>query len=199
MREIFLIRHGETEWNAAGRFQGKLDSALTSSGILQAKMVGLRLSDVASHATAMAVSPLGRTRQTASLISNYGRFPSPQYDDRLAEVSIGSWDGLTDIEIEAEFPGALDGATPFDWYFRSPDGETYDAAMERANRWLMSIEVPSIAVSHGLMGRIIRAAYLNLSKEDALCLPVPQDVVWHLANGGVTAIPANGPATVSSE
>lgn len=190
MREVFLVRHGETEWNASGRFQGKLDSSLTENGKRQANAIGAKLATVAPRAKRMIVSPLGRTRQTASIIETLGAFPSVQFDERLAEVTIGSWDGLTHIDIEARWPGFLDDATGFDWYFRSPDGESYVEALARANDWLASIEDSVIAISHGLIGRIIRSAYLQLPIDAALSLPVSQDVIWHMANGEVRAIAA---------
>lgn len=88
---------------------------------------------------------------------------------------MSSWDGLTHIDIEAQWPGLLDGSTPFDWYFRSPDGESYEAVVERATDWLSELQGNVIAISHGLVGRIIRGTYLGLSKDDALGLPVPSD------------------------
>ena len=188
MTEIYLIRHGETEWNAAGRFQGKLDSPLTGTGVEQAKLCGERLSALGIRFDTLIASPLGRTRQTVSIVANCGRFPDTQYDDRLAEVSVGSWDGLTHIDIDARWPGRLDGSTSFDWFFRSPDGESYEAAFERAKEWLGDTQGCAVAVSHGLIGRILRGAYLGLPKSEALCLPVPQDVVWRLAKGRMEAI-----------
>ncbi|MFN3510860.1 MAG: histidine phosphatase family protein, partial [Tsuneonella troitsensis] len=115
---------------------------------------------------------------------------SPVYDGRLAEVSMGSWDGLTQFEIDMEWPGMLDGSSAFDWYFRSPDGESYAAALQRVRDWLDEVEGKVIAVSHGLIGRIIRGAYLDLSIEEALMLPVPQDVIWRLSDGMVEPIHA---------
>ena len=100
----------------------------------------------------------------------------------------GSWDGLTHVDIDAQWPGRLDQTTPFNWFFRSPDGESYDAAMARVNPWLDNLQGIVLAVSHGLIGRLIRGAYLGLSREDALGLPVPQDVIWRLAKGAVEPI-----------
>ncbi|MBO9696761.1 MAG: histidine phosphatase family protein [Sphingopyxis sp.] len=188
MTEIYLIRHGETEWNAAGRFQGKLDSPLTGTGARQAKLCGERLSALGIRFDTLIASPLGRTRQTASIIASCSRFPDTQYDDRLAEVSVGPWDGLTHIDIDAQWPGRLDGSTPFDWFFRSPDGESHEAAFARVKEWLSDTRGCVVAVSHGLIGRILRGAYLGLPKSEALCLPVPQDVVWRLAKGQIEAI-----------
>lgn len=190
MSEIYLIRHGETEWNAQGRFQGKRDSALTDNGIQQAEAIGRRLARLGLSFDAFLTSPLGRTRQTAAIIAERANCPAAQCDDRLAEVSLGSWDGLTAIDIDAQWPGLLDGATPFDWFFRSPDGESYDAAFQRAEGWLRDRQGVTLAVSHGLISRLIRGAYGGLTKADALRLPVPQDVIWRLSGGRIEPITA---------
>lgn len=187
-KEIYLVRHGETEWNAAGRFQGKLDSRLTEKGTEQAAAYGRHLAAVAPGIDALVASPLGRVRETTAIIQSFGQFPEPRWEPLIAEVSVGSWDGLTHRDIDARWPGRLDGTTPFDWFFRSPDGESYDAAMARVTRWLDSLHGVILAVSHGLTGRLIRGAYLGLAKDEALALPVPQDIVWRLAHGRVEPI-----------
>lgn len=140
------------------------------------------------EADALFASPLGRTRQTTAIIKSFKPFPETQWDTRLAEVSIGSWDGLTHIDIGAQWPGLLDNTTQFDWFFRSPDGESYEAAFERAGEWIEGLQGVTVAISHGLIGRLIRGAYLGLSKEDALGLAVPHDVIWHLAKGRIDPI-----------
>lgn len=186
--EVFLLRHGETHWNMSGRFQGSLDSPLTEKGINQAASCGRRLATLVEKVDAFHASPLGRAAQTTSIIRSFRDYPETCWEPRLAEVSLGSWDGLTDIDIDALSPGSLDGATPFDWYFRSPDGESYDAAMERVKAWLNDLDGVTVAVSHGLVGRLIRGAYLGLPKDAALSLPVPQDVIWHLKNKAIEAV-----------
>jgi len=99
------------------------------------------------------------------------------------EVSIGSWDGLTRFEIDNEFPGSLDGSDAFDWYFRSPDGESFDTACARAKGWIAAVGGPTVAVSHGLFGRLIRGVYAGMSKREMLELPVPQDGFYRLSKG----------------
>lgn len=131
---IYLLRHGETVWNTLGRFQGQMDSPLTRRGVEQADlMAGLLHAEIADEAQSfeLHVSPLGRVRETAERVQRLLPLKA-QEDDRLAEVSVGSWDGLAMFEIDMEFPGKLDGADAFDWYFRSPDGESFDAACARA-------------------------------------------------------------------
>jgi len=186
--KIYLVRHGETQWNCEGRFQGALDSPLTERGITQARACGSLLADIADKVDAVIASPLGRTRQTEAVIRSIASYPATVWESRLAEVSIGSWDGLTDVDIDAGWPGLLNGSTPFDWYFRSPDGERFDAAMERVCSLLCELSGVVVAISHGLTGRLIRGAYLGLNKEETLSLPVPQDVVWLLAGGQIGAL-----------
>lgn len=185
---IYLVRHGETEWNSAGQFQGALDSPLTSHGRAQAEACGRRLARVAVNVDAMWASPLGRVRETVAILRSFATYPEVIWDRRLEEVSVGVWDGLTHVDIDACWPGLLDGSTPFDWFFRSPDGERFDEAMARVGDWLAGLTGTVVAVSHGLLGRLVRGRYLGLSQEEALRLPVPQDVIWRLANGRVEAL-----------
>lgn len=181
---LFLVRHGETEWNSAGRFQGAKDSPLTDRGRQQAQSAGRTLTAmVAGRAPLRAyVSPLGRARETASLISQYVKL-DVQIEQRVAEISLGCWDGMSMYEIDAEFPGALKGSRPHDWYFRSPDGEKFEDAYARIADWLREACAPAIVVTHGLASRLIRGAYEQLSKQDMLLLPVPQDGFYQLKNG----------------
>ena len=99
------------------------------------------------------------------------------------EVTVGAWDGMTHFEIDMEYPGALAGADAFDWFFRSPDGETFDDVCLRVTEWLSGISGPTIAISHGLTGRIIRGVYLGLTRREMLELPVPQDGFYRLDGG----------------
>ena len=191
MTEIFLLRHGETQWNAEGRFQGKLDSPLTNRGREQAVQLGRILWQAFANRQLppLHVSPLGRTRDTAAIVCQcvHG-IETVHVEPRLQEVSTGVWDGLRQEEIAAGWPGALDGSDHYDWYFRSPNGETLEASIRRIRTWVDGLEGPVIAVSHGLLGRLIRGTWLGLSATEMLRLPVAQDVVWHLSSAGVTPL-----------
>ena len=185
--EVFLLRHGETRWNAAGRFQGQRDSPLTARGREQAAQLGRVLTGALAGRppVPLHVSPLGRTRDTAAIVRRVAPALGPvTIEHRLQEVSTGAWDGLTRAEIEAGWPGTLDGASHYDWYFRAPDGEPYEAALRRVRAWMGELHGPVVAVSHGLLGRLVRGAWLGLPVDEMLSLPVPQDVVWHLSSAG---------------
>lgn len=189
---LYLVRHGETEWNVAGRYQGAMNSPLTARGRDQARAIGMLLRDLAGEAAlAAAVSPLGRAQETARLIAE--QLPlAITTEPRLTEVSIGAWDGMTDFEIETEYPGALDGATNRDWYFRAPGGEPLDDVIARARDWLNDPARPTVGVTHGVASRIIRGVYLGLSTREMLALPVPQNGLFQLHDGEARFISADG-------
>lgn len=96
------------------------------------------------------------------------------------EVSVGSWDGMTLYEIGAEYPDALNGSDAFDWFFRSPNGESFDQACKRVSSWLSEVSAPTVAISHGLTSRLLRGIYLGLSRREMLELPVPQSGFYRL-------------------
>lgn len=86
MTQVYLIRHGETEWNVARRIQGQTDSNLTEVGESQARQAGFRLKDLGI--THIISSDLGRARRTASLLAEYCQI-EPIYDSRLRELNMG--------------------------------------------------------------------------------------------------------------
>ena len=181
---IYLLRHGETVWNTLGRFQGQRDLPLTKRGIEQADGLGKLLSqEIGGRVSQFKgyVSPAGRAQETARRIAIC--LCHLDVEPRLREVSVGSWDGMTLDEIGVEFPDALHRSDRFDWFFRSPDGETFDKACTRITSWLSELATP--AVSHGLISRLLRGVYLGLSEREMLELPVPQNGFYRLDGGKV--------------
>ena len=189
---IFLVRHGETEWNRVRRYQGWGDSPLTARGVAQAEAIGRRLCTLReAEAAEIVASPIGRARRTAEIIRDqitadgHGRAASLRFDERLREISIGAWDGLDRDEIAALSPGIFDGDGRHEWYFRTPDGETYDDFAA----WLAEQDGRSvIAVTHGIVTRVMRGLYAGLPRATALSLPVPQDRIFQLAGGTIAGI-----------
>lgn len=97
---LYLIRHGETEWNLLGKFQGRQDISLSNAGVEQAKYLARRMS---RKFDCLYVSPLKRALKTAQIICEGSEFV-PQIDDRLREINFGDWEGLTVKEIKEKFP-----------------------------------------------------------------------------------------------
>lgn len=188
---IYLVRHGETEWNRVRRYQGWSDSPLTERGLAQAEAIGRLLCALPEARSAQLVSsPIGRARHTAEIIrERLDRREPLRFDDRLREISLGSWDGLDRAEIAALRPGIFDGDNYHEWYFATPDGETYDAFAGRIAAWLAEArDRPLIVVTHGIVTRVLRGLYASLPRGEPLRLPVPQDRIFQLANGSIEEI-----------
>lgn len=185
---IFLVRHGETEWNRARRYQGWSDSPLTERGVAQAKAIGRQLAALPDACTAAIVtSPLGRARHTAEIIAEcLGRREAPRLDERLREISLGAWDGLDRREVRSRMAARF---IEFEWYFETPHGQTYDEFAAPIAAWLAEIgDSPVIAVSHGVTTRVMRGLYTGLPRSEALRLAVPQDCIFRLSRGAIEEI-----------
>ncbi|HHC29945.1 MAG TPA: histidine phosphatase family protein [Rhodobacterales bacterium] len=194
-KELFLLRHGESEWNAAGRHQGQLESRLTQAGQAQARAMGqvlvhaLKGRGLDPAAMPLRTSPLIRARQTAEIaLAPFGLRADP--DDRLKEVHLGAWQALTDPEIFARFPWAEAPRRndPFMWNFMSPGGENLPMLSARISALLDDLgEGPAILIAHGIALRVLRGLVLGLDAPGMRDLPGGQGVVWHI-RGGVEAV-----------
>lgn len=112
MRTLLLVRHGETEWNRDGRFQGQIDIPLSDVGRTQARALRARL-EAADHAhlfddahTAVVSSDLRRAHETAEIVFG-GTGRTIHVRRELRELCYGVFEGLTRSEIDERFPGAL--------------------------------------------------------------------------------------------
>jgi glucosyl-3-phosphoglycerate phosphatase len=184
--DLWVIRHGETEWNRAGRFQGALDSPLTDLGQAQARAVGAALTPFPQ--AKLYSSPQGRALATAALA-----FPGVPIipDDRLVEIGMGDWSGLARAEIDRRWPGP-EGEDIFDLYARCPGGEPHDALWDRVSSFLADLTGPAVIVTHGFTSRFLRAAAMGLSPRDAGLMPGGHGVIHHLAQGQARLITAPG-------
>ena len=187
---IYLVRHGQTEFNQQRRIQGHMDSPLTQLGVRQAQAVAGLLKDLLRGEPGWRIvsSPLGRAASTAEIIG--GRLGLPvELDPRLREMSWGAHDGRLRRDLEREYPDTF-GRT--NWAFDMPDGEPYEAVAARVAAWLAELppepERRVIAVSHGITGRVLRGLYANIGRDQAATQDVPQDAVFLLQHGTVGRI-----------
>jgi broad specificity phosphatase PhoE len=141
---ILLVRHGQSEWNATGRWQGQADPPLTDFGRVQALEAARALGAV----DAIWASDLDRAAVTAQVISESLGVGPVVLDPDLRERDAGEWSGLTREQIEEQYPGYLqDGMRPPGW---EPDAALLARALRAVRR--IAREVPGgdvVAITHG--------------------------------------------------
>ena len=167
MTTILLARHGETDWNREGRFQGWADPPLNSTG--RAQSVDLSVALMAEELAAVYSSPLGRALETAEALAA-SRGLEPVTVDALREVDVGSWSGLTRSEIETRFPEQY--ARWLDYGQGWEDGETYEEMAERVITALLQLAAAHdgeriLAVTHGGPIRAVSAFADQVSYAEA--------------------------------
>ena len=179
--DIFLLRHGETEWNNGHRIQGRKNSNLTERGRAQAMQQERILQQIrrglGPHE--LWASPLGRAQETARLAFAGEPFST---DTRLSEISCGEWEGTTHEERLARHPGIIAGLqTEFDVYTSGPGGENAQQIAARLTAFLSELTAPAIIVSHKVAITVLRA----LLTPDGLdcCLAPEQGTVLQISRG----------------
>ena len=128
MTTLLLVRHGETDWNRDGRWQGHADPSLNDTGRGQAHELARALAD--EEIAAVYASDLRRARETAEIVAAALGLPL-EIEPRLREVDVGGWSGLTIEQIEQRFPETLERWRASDPEHAFQEGETYAAMGER--------------------------------------------------------------------
>ena len=129
MKTLYIIRHGETEWNKIGRYQGITDVPLNDNGIAQAKACANALKDV--HFDRILSSDLSRALVTAEMIRG-NRNIDITTDPRLREIDFGDWEKLLFSEIEDRWPGLIDQMYRRPDIVKVPNGESFQEVQDRA-------------------------------------------------------------------
>jgi probable phosphoglycerate mutase len=154
-RQVWLVRHGETEWSATGRHTSRTDIPLTPAGREQARDLGRLL---AGHRYALVLtSPRSRAAETARLAG----FPDAIVDDDLREWEYGAFEGLTTTQIHAELPAWTIWSGPW------RDGETAEDVAARADRVIArcldrAVKGDALLFSHGHFLRALAARWVGL-------------------------------------
>lgn len=133
---IYIVRHGQTEWNVLGKMQGHQDSPLTELGIRQARWLGEAL--VEQPIDAIYTSSSGRAVHTAELIRGCREIPM-NLTDNLREMNLGLWEGRTGDELKVEEPVKYQLFWEEPEVFAADGGETYIETMTRAQQELKHI------------------------------------------------------------
>ena len=181
---LWVMRHGETEWNVAGRLQGHDDSPLTEKGKVQAREAGQRLAPLLPAEALRLVSPSGRAQATARLVFGAAPFET---DARLLEIDIGDWTGAQLDRLSRAHPD-LFAIPAFGWYDRAPGGEQIAGLAARVAGFLADLPAraagrPVAIVTHGITLRVMRAQILGLTLADETALHFPQGAIHYIRSG----------------
>jgi probable phosphoglycerate mutase len=159
MRELWLVRHGETEWSLSGAHTGRTDIPLTPKGRENAMAVGLYWAG--RKFAGVLVSPLQRARETCRLAG----YENARIEPDLSEWDYGDYEGRTTSQIQAERPGWTL------WGDGVPNGETAAQVAARADRVISRAlaiqgEGDVALFAHGHILRVLAARWLELPPED---------------------------------
>ena len=188
---LYLLRHGETQWNTERRMQGTRNSDLTDRGRAQARAMGRALHAELARVPGPTVflrSPLGRVRETSEIVGReLGLDPGDWRDDpRLVELGYGAWEGFSWPEIEVTHPTALADWRADPHGFVPPGGETHLELRARSAAVLSEIAASAtrtVVVGHGVSGAVVRGLNLGLDARAMFVLEKPQDAFFRLLAG----------------
>lgn len=185
MKRYYLVRHGQTAWNSENRLQGHTDMPLNAVGQEQAQRLGQFFAGF--HVRAIYTSHLQRSQQTAhAIVAGNGHGVAPIIERGLAEMHLGTWEGLTPVEIDAQFQGAYQQWRTQPSTVVIPQAEAVADFRHRARQALAQVvettgEGEHVLVTHGgviatLLADVLEADYDNVLRR------------LRLDNAGVTAL-----------
>ena len=183
---IYYIRHGETDWNVAGRLQGRHDVPLNARGRAQATRCGEILRDLFARESRdpasldYVSSPLGRASETMELARAALGLVAQGYraEPRLVEIAFGEWEGSTIAQLHERDPARIAQREHDKWHFVPPGGESYEMVSARMREWYESLVAETVVTAHGGTARGL-IAYLGIAKPAAApLLDIAQGVVY---------------------
>lgn len=180
---FYMIRHGETDWNLEGRFQGQTDIPLNFKGRQQAAYNGRKLKGIIGNPSdwQFVASPMGRTRNTMEIARLQMELEPKEYDtdERLIEITFGDWEKSTLAELASKNQFDIQRRQLNKWNFTPPGGESYASGSVRAEPFFAELAAPSIIVTHGGIIRAVRHLIEGMDGNEAATLSIPQDKIYH--------------------
>jgi len=189
---FYLIRHGETDWNADRRLQGQLDTSLSLRGREHPREAAHILAGVHSDIAQadFLASPLSRARNSMDILMGelvaLGALAAPlpyATDDRLKELSFGRWEGFTWKEVRRDDQPDYAARNADIWNIAPPGGESYASLVERAGPLLTSLRPGAVVVSHGGISRVALHIFAHLPEREAATAPIRQGDVLVVDEG----------------
>jgi broad specificity phosphatase PhoE len=183
---LYYIRHGETDWNIAGRLQGRRDVPLNARGRAQGTHCGEILRDLFARAGRdpagldYVSSPLARACQTMELARTTLGLGAQDYrrEPGLTEIAFGEWEGFTIAQLHERDPARIAQREHDKWHFVPPGGESYQMVSARIADWYEALTRDTVATAHGGTARGL-IAHLGIAKPAAAPLiDIEQGVVY---------------------
>ena len=190
----YFVRHGQTDWNVAVRFQGQEDVDINSTGWSQADDNGRKLAGILGKAPGFdfVASPLRRTRETMRRVRTQMHLSPDDFhtDARLMELNFGDWQGYVAAEIEARDPGVIAQRDRDKWNFRPPGAkaESYAILARRVRDWLDELTQETVGVIHGGVIRALFHLIEGVPGEASESLAQPPDLILKLEDDRLTWI-----------
>ena len=192
---LILVRHGESEWNRAGRIQGQVNSPLTDLGISQAGAISDYLSGIfLNQELEIYSSPLERAIQTAQIIAKGIDHLSSEViiEERLNDFNLGEISGTYGWDKVAEiFPEQAQLRLQDPMRFHPSGGESgakFEARLRSLMEDLKGEDTTKLLVSHGIVNKFIRGIYKNISGKEMINLGESQNTIYCLEHGDETEI-----------
>nr|WP_306270113.1 histidine phosphatase family protein [Ornithinimicrobium sp. HY1793] len=170
VRRLIVWRHGETEHNAGGIWQGQLDTDLSPRGEQQAREAATALAGLGP--TRVVSSDLRRAAHTAAVLGEVTGLPI-EYDERLREIHVGTWQGMSQGDVAEQHPEAVAALSRGDDIVRGDHGESVAHVQERVMAAVGELlaDLPEdgalVVATHGVTGRTLVAALIGLSQRRA--------------------------------
>ncbi|MCK5853632.1 MAG: histidine phosphatase family protein [Sulfurovaceae bacterium] len=180
---IYLIRHGQTEWNVEGRYQGQKDSPLTQKGKEQARLNALKLQKEIKNFDEVKIysSPLGRAKNSAFIICDELNIERDKiiFDKRIEEFDYGIFEGELKSLCQTQYAEMFQAREADKWWYQIEGGDSYEIVTNRLKLWLDEVknEKVIVMVAHEMINRALRGLYLNLEHNKTLKLRQPNDLV----------------------
>jgi len=191
---VFYIRHGETDWNVAGRLQGRRDIPLNARGREQAAHCGDILRGLFAreardpHSLDFVSSPLARATETMALARAAMGLAPDLYrrDGQLVELAFGDWEGCTIAQLHDSDPERIGAREHDKWRFVPPGGESYEMVAGRMRVWYEGLTRDTVVAAHGGTCRGLMAVLGIAKPEAAPLVDIAQGVVYVFAGATLT-------------
>lgn len=165
---LIIVRHGESEWNRIGRYQGQLDAPLSELGLQQAEALAERLQH--EPIDAIFTSPLQRAARTAETVARYHPHVTVQPEPALLEIHHGDWQGLMIDDVVARFSVGLQEWRTHPTRSQMPNGESFSNVLKRVldfqEHLLLAYPQKNVVVStHDVVVKILVAEALGMNMD----------------------------------